>query len=96
MATFWPSQSSSTAVVIPPLLSGHQALGTLSLASFYEYDEGKYSSRYKVTTDGEPVMISNTSPVTRLFQNIVIFLLKTRMQIYDEPLLSSQPPLNGH
>ena len=34
----------------------------------------------------------NASPVARLFQNKVMFLLKI-MLIYDEPLLSLQPPL---
>ena len=28
-------------------------------------------------TDCEPVMISNASPVARLFQNLVMFLLQT-------------------
>ena len=38
---------------------------------------------------------SNTSPVARLFQNKLMFLLKI-MLIYDKPLLSGQPPLGGH
>ena len=42
---------------------------------------------------------SNASPVTHLFQNNVMFLLKIMLIfffIYDESLLSSQPPLSGH
>ena len=38
---------------------------------------------------------SNASPVTRLFQNKVMFLLKI-MLITDEPLLSGQPLLSRH
>ena len=38
---------------------------------------------------------SNASPVTRLFQNEVMFLLKI-MLISDEPLLTGQPPLSCH
>ena len=36
--------------------------------------------------------ISNASPVVRLFQNKVVFL----MLIYDKPLLSGQPPVSSH
>ena len=42
---------------------------------------------------------SNASPVTHLFQNNVMFLLKIMLIfffIYDESLLSSQPPISGH
>ena len=39
--------------------------------------------------------ISTASPVACLFQNKVMFLLKI-MLIYDDPLLSSQPPISGH
>ena len=42
---------------------------------------------------------SNASPVTYLFQNKVMFLLKIMLIflfIHDESLLSSQPPLSGH
>ena len=31
--------------LLSPLLSGHQALDTLTLALFQEYDQGKYSPR---------------------------------------------------
>ena len=37
---------STTALPLsPPLLSGYEALDTFCLASFQEYDEGKYSQR---------------------------------------------------
>ena len=48
--------------------------------------------RQKVTTDCGPVMLT---PVVRLFQNKLMFLLKI-MPIYDKPLLSGQTPLNDH
>ena len=38
---------------------------------------------------------SIASPVARLFQNKVMFLLMI-MLIYDKPLLSGQPPLSNH
>ena len=43
-------------------------------------------------TDCGPVMIT---PVARLFQNKLMFLVKI-MQIYDKPLLTGQTPLNDH
>ena len=47
---------------------------------------------------GDRLWTSNVSLLARLFQNKVMFLLKS-MQIYDKPdkpLLSGQPPLSGH
>ena len=38
---------------------------------------------------------SNAVPVACLFQGKVMFLLKITL-IYDEPLLSGQPPLSSH
>ena len=35
------------------------------------------------------------APGVCLFQNKVVFLLKI-MSIYDDPLLSGQPPIGGH
>ena len=40
----------------------------------------------------DQLWIRNASPVTRLFQNKVMFLLKI-MLISDKPLLTGQPPL---
>ena len=82
-------------IVLPllsPPLSGHQGLDTLSLALFQEYDEGKYSPKIE---GYNRLLTSNASFVTLLFQNKVMFLLKI-MLIYDEALLSGQPPLSGH
>ena len=82
-------------IVLPllsPPLSGHQALDTLSLALFQEYDEGKCSPKIE---GGDQLLTSNASSVTLLFQNKVMLLLKI-MLIYDEALLSGQPPLSGH
>ena len=73
-------------------LSGHQALDTLSSALFQEDDEGKYSPKIE---GGDQLLTSNVSSVTLLFQNKVMLLLKI-MLIYDEVLLSGQPPLSGH
>ena len=78
--------------MVSPPLSGHQALDTLSLASFQEYDEGKYSPNIE---DCNQLLTSNAYSVTLLFQNIVMFLMKI-MLIYDETLLSGQPPSSGH
>ena len=75
-----------------PPLSGHQALDTLSSALFQEHDEGKYSPKIE---GGDQLLTSNVSFVTLLFQNKVMLLLKI-MLIYDEALLSGQPPLSGH
>ena len=41
------------------------------------------------------LLTSNASSVPLLFQNKVMFLLKI-MLIYDDALLSGQPPLSGH
>ena len=82
-------------IVLPLLsspLSGHQALDTLSLTSFQEHDEGKYSPKIE---GYNPLLTSNASSVTLLFQNKVMLLLKI-MLIYDEALLSGQPPLSGN
>ena len=82
-------------IVLPllsPPLSGRQALDTLSLALFQEHDEGKYSP--KIEGD-DRLLTRNASSVMLLFQNKVMFLLKI-MLIYDEALLSGQPPLSGH
>ena len=38
---------------------------------------------------------SYAAPDVCLFQNKVVFLLKI-MSIYDDPLLSGQPPISGH
>ena len=70
--------------LLSPPLSGHQALDTLSLALFQEYDEGKYSPKIE---GGDQLLTSNASSVTLLFQNKVMLLLKI-MLIYDEALLS--------
>ena len=78
--------------MLSPPLSGHQALDTLSLALFQERDEGKYSP--KIGGDDQ-LLTRNASSVTLLFQNEVMLLLKI-MLIYDEALLSGQPPLSGH
>ena len=81
-------------IVLPllkPPLSGHQALDTLSLASLQEHDERKYSPNIE---GYNPLLTSNASSVTLLFQNKVMLLLKI-MLIYDEALLNGQPPLSG-
>ena len=44
---------------------------------------------------GDRLWTSYASPVALLFQDKLMFLLKI-MLISDEPLLSSQPPLDGH
>ena len=77
--------------LLSPPLSGHQALDTLSLALLREYDEGKCSPKIGYNR----LWTSNASSVTLLFQNKVMLLLKI-MLIYDEALLSGQPPLSGH
>ena len=68
--------------LLSALLSAHQALDTFNLPLYYKYDEGKYSPRKQVLTDCWPAM-----PLPSL----VCF-----KRIYDEPLLSNQPPLGGH
>lgn len=69
-----------------PILRGHQALDTLSLASFQGHDEGKYSPRWKVITDCGPVICSYAAPFECLFQNKVMFLhdkpLRGQLQLY--------------
>ena len=50
---------------LSPLLSGHQALDTPSLASFQKYDEGIQS---QIEVD-DRLWTSNASFVARLFQN---------------------------
>jgi len=82
-------------IVLPllsPPLSGHQALDTPSLALFQEHDEGKYSPKIE---GYNRLLTRNASSLTLLFQNKVMLLLKI-MLIYDEALLSGQPPLSGH
>ena len=50
----------------------------------------------KVRDQGDDrLWTSNTALVARLFRIKVILLLKI-MRIYNEPLLSSQPPLSGY
>ena len=50
----------------------------------------------KVRDQGDDrLCTSNATPVACLFQTKVILLLKI-MRIFNEPLLSSQPPLSGH
>lgn len=44
---------------------------------------------------GDRLWTSYASPVALLFQDKLMFQLKI-MLISDEPLLSSQPPLDGH
>ena len=51
--------------LLSPLLSGHQALDTPSLASFQKYDEGIQS---QIEVD-DRLWTSNASFVARLFQN---------------------------
>ena len=41
--------------LLSPLLSCHQSLDILSLASFEEFDEGKYIRGEKVTANCRPV-----------------------------------------
>ena len=72
-----PNESSP--IVVSPLLSGHQALDTLSLALFQEHDEGKYSPKIGYNR----LWTSNAAPFTCLFQNKVIFLA----QDYDHVML---------
>ena len=51
--------------LLSPLLSGHQALDTPSLASFQKYDEGLQS---EIEVD-DRLKTGNASYVARLFQN---------------------------
>ena len=76
---------------LSPLLSGHQALDTLSLANF-EIWWRKIQSEVEVQ---DRLGTSHASPVASLFQNKVMFLLKIIL-IYDTLLLSGQTPLKCH
>ena len=70
-----PNESSP--IVVSPLLSGHQALDTLSLALFQEHDEGKYSPKIGYNR----LWTSNAAPFMCLFQNKVIFWLKIMIML---------------
>ena len=59
----------SSAIVVSPLLSGHQALDTLSLALFQEQDEGKYGLKIGYNR----LWTNNAAPFMCLFQNKMIF-----------------------
>ena len=76
---------------LSPLLSGHQALDTLSLANFRIWWR-KIQSEVEVD---DRLGTSHASPVARLFQNKVMFLLKIIL-IYDTLPLSDQPALSSH
>ena len=79
-------------IVLPllkPPLSGHQALDTLSLASFQKHDERKYSPNIE---GYNPLLTNNASSVTLLFQNKVMLLLKI-MLIYDEANRGEDPTI---
>ena len=76
-----------------PLLSAHQALDTFNLPLYYKYDEGKYSPRKQVLTDCWPAM---PLPSLVCFKIKWRYCFKKIKHIYDEPLLSGQPPLGGH
>ena len=76
--------------LLSPLLSGNKAFDTPSLASFHEHDEKKKQSEIE---GDDRLWASNAAPVTRLFLNIVIFLLKIIL-ISDKPLLRGQPPVS--
>ena len=78
--------------MLSPLLSGHQALDTPSLASFQKYDEGIQS---QIEVD-DRLWTSNASFVVSLFQNGDVSANIKNMLIYDKPLLSDQPPLSRH
>ena len=67
----------SSPIVVSPLLSGHQALDTLSLALFQEHDEGKYSPKIVYNQ----LWTSNAAPFMCLFQNKVIFWLKIMIML---------------
>ena len=71
-----------------PLLSGHQALDTLHFKNMMKES--------KVRDQGDDrFWTSNAALVACLFQIKVILPLKI-MRIYNEPLLSGQPPLSWH
>ena len=78
--------------MLSPPLGGHKALDTvLRSALFQECDKGN-----AVRAEGaDQLWTRYAAPGVCLFQNKVMFLLKI-MLIYDDPLLSSQPPISGH
>ena len=73
--------------------SGHQALDTFNLPLYYKNDEGKYGPRWQVLTDCWPAM---PFPSLVYFKTSDVTVLKGYKYLYDEPLLSGQPPLGGH
>ena len=69
----------------------------LSLAMIWQMT---YTHKLQSEIEGDDQFwTNNTSPVAFLFLNKVMFLLRNMLihdPVYDEPLLSGQPPLNGH
>lgn len=86
-------------LLFPPLLSGHHALNTLSLALLWKYNEGTYIAysprcMYSHVVGDDWLWTTNVASLMCLFQNTALFLPKI-MLIYDKPLLIP-PPLSDH
>ena len=78
--------------LLSPLLSGHQALDRLLLALFQEYDGEKQPQKESDDRLGS----SNTAPLRLFALQSSDASAEDRTliydQVYDEPLLSGQPP----